>query len=360
MEAETAPSLLALALQTQSLHHAKAVSEKTKIAGDLQLGMDLYNAGQPQEAVAPLEAAEFAILGARERQQGLLRVIESSVRLIRHDIVTPARRVIDLPELAELIFMQLDIEDLLRMMRVDQTSRTTILSTPALQRKLHLLPNANAHVHLLPTTRLADPRYRRNSNGGVVVTHGNLLPRLSRFSISNEKREQELRLEYSQVLVRFHNPLPRLGARIRSMLVSQPPVYKMEVRLNCCKPLCASPMIDIPHLTNNGGLTMGDFHEAAGKLMEQHTNCPFADPSCHDVAGNVDIYVCFEGAIKLRDDDATVRKAIADDKRRFEIPQGWVEEQKKLEDFCRAKRLAWAQDLPIPTFEEFSSAHAGK
>ncbi|KAK5681082.1 hypothetical protein LTS10_006842 [Elasticomyces elasticus] len=361
MEADTGPSLLAIALQTQSLHHAKAVSEHTKIAGNLQLGMELYNAGRLQEAVAPLKAAEIAILGARERQQGLIRVIESSVRLIRHDVVMPARRVIDLPELAELIFMQLDIEDLLRMMRVDQPSRTTILSSPALQRKLHLRPDANAHLRLLPAIRLASPRDRRSNNRGLVtISHGSL-PYCTPWSGAIlQDREQEIRHMYSRVKVHFHHSLPRLGDRIRSMLVSQPPVYEMEVRLGCCSPFGQHAVMRVPNVGNTGGLTIGGLQDAAKRLMEQHANCPFAALDCHDYVGNLKTDVRFEGIVKLRDDDATVREAINNEKRAVRIEQGWAEKRSKLEEFCRSKRLAWAQDRPIPTFEEFSSANAGR
>ncbi|KAK3627897.1 hypothetical protein LTR56_003887 [Elasticomyces elasticus] len=328
--------------------------EPTQIAGDRRLENRLLES-RLNEVAAEIKELTFAIKHKRD----LLHIIGGKSPLVHHTTAAPARKVLVIPELAELIFANLDIRDSLSMMRVDRTSRDTILGSPILKKNLHLLPDTGAHLRLLPTSEMSS-RLSNPFNNSVTIVHGHI-HLLSVGLFGNPL--QEMRRQHNHVTATFQHPLPRIGARVRSMQVSQPPIYEMEVRISCCDP---PPCTLSPHfkratrkVTHNRGLTLGALHYLAWKIMRQHRNCPFAGPEQHDVNGVVRAHVFFQAHVRLREDDPYVANKFAEYVTQVERRKEQARADGMMAKFCEKKRIAWAQGRPIPTFEEFSAATAG-
>ncbi|KAK4961179.1 hypothetical protein LTR10_001669 [Elasticomyces elasticus] len=243
-------------------------------------------------------------------------------------------------------------------MRVDQTSRNTIQASPSLQRKLHLLPDTIAHFRLIPLGLFTRLR-RIPGTRPITIRHGHIcLLSAGQF----EDPEEAMRRSHSEVTVVFQKPLPRVGHRIRSMLIAQPPVYEMEMRTSCC----FTPFTDmdadeqLPYaVSNHKGVTFGDLHDLAERTMAEHANCPLARPEQHTSDGKVRATVLFRAFARVRLDDPHVVSKFAE----YITHVNWRGEleypRSKVEKFCEKKRIAWAQGLPIPTFEQFSAVTAG-
>ncbi|KAK5706626.1 hypothetical protein LTR97_001616 [Elasticomyces elasticus] len=301
----------------------------TEIAGDRPLRHSLT-----EDEKAQLAKAEDSIFSATQHKHDLLLLIARNNRLSRCSAGLQARKVFDITELAELIFTHLGTDDLLRMMRVDQTSRNTIQASPSLQRKLHLLPDTIAHFRLIPLGLFTRPR-RIPGPRPITIRHGHICLLSAGQS---EDPEEAMRRSYSEVTVVFQKPLPRVGDRIRSMLIAQPPVYEMEMRTNCC-------------FTPFGNI-------------EGEEQLPYAVSNHKDLRsitsdGKVRATVLFRAFARVRLDDPHVVSKFAE----YITHVNWKGELKyprsKVEKFCEKKRIAWAQGLPIPTFEQFSAVTAG-
>ncbi|KAK5701377.1 hypothetical protein LTR17_022660 [Elasticomyces elasticus] len=311
----------------QRMSQSGAGAEHIQIASNPRLGNRLLEA-RLNEVAAEVKELTFAVKHKRD----LLRIIGGKSSLVHHTTAAPAYKVLVIPELAELIFANLDIHDLLSMMRVDRTSRNTILGSPVLKKNLHLLPDTSAHLRLLPTSQMST-RLSNPSGNSVTIVHGHIhLLSIGLFGNSL----QELRRQHSQVTATFQHPLPRIGARVKSMQVSQPPMYEMESRPDTWRSALSGV-----------------------EIMRQHENCPFAGPEQHDVNGVVRARVFFQAHARLREDDPYVAKKFAEYITRVERRKEQARTDGMMAKFCEKKRIAWAQGRPIPTFEEFSAATAG-
>ncbi|KAK3655733.1 hypothetical protein LTR56_003382 [Elasticomyces elasticus] len=353
MQSEMIQERLMLFRRAQDSHLSGLFSERMEIASDPPLRHSLTEDEQAQ-----LAKAEDSIISATQHKHDLLLLIARNNRLSRCSAGPQARKVFDITELAELIFTHLSIDDLLRMMRVDQTSRNTIQASPVLQRKLHLLPDTIAHLRLLPLRLFTHPR-RIPRTQPITIRNGHICLLSAGQS---EDPEEAMRRSYSEVTVVFQKPLPRVGDRIRSMLIAQPPVYEMEMRTSCC----FTPFTDmdgdeqLPYaVSNHKGVTFGDLHDLAERTMAEHANCPFARPEQHTSDGKVRATVYFRAFARVRLDDPYVVSKFAEYITQVNRRGERGHTPSKLEKFCEKKRIAWAQGLPIPTFEEFSAAAAG-
>ena len=130
------------------------------------------------------------------------------------------------------------------------------------------------------------------------------------------KEEIEIFAHFNKRPPNFENgrhlsALPTPGAKIRAMLVCQPPVLEMAVSTNCCVRLgtCSadSPLESarkICPVKSFTGITIGNLLDAAAKIENEHRLCPFADPNDHDLeTGNVRLSISFQGKAVLRNDD---------------------------------------------------------
>ncbi|KAK4895562.1 hypothetical protein LTR27_006345 [Elasticomyces elasticus] len=336
-----------------NLSLADAIAELTNVTDHLRRGMTLLTAGSTEEAVHPFESADASLLRLSERQRSIQYLIEFGLRMARRDHKTAARKAFDVAELTELILADLDNGDLLRMMQVDRTSRNTIMQSTVLQRKLHLLPDANAHLRLLPVIDLMrDTAETDDSDDSAIeLHHGH---GRAHYLDYQGPPEQALRREHRQVIASFHGRLPRLGSRIRSMLISQPPLTEMCMNIGCCCPMYGPP----GRIQRDRGITLGDLYDFAERLIAQHENCPFAHPNDHNADGTVKVCVTFQATATLRDDDTYILRKPVEYCLLAEETQEAQAASARMKAFAKRNRIAWAQDLPIPTLEQFSPAAA--
>ncbi|KAK5681081.1 hypothetical protein LTS10_006841 [Elasticomyces elasticus] len=269
--------------------------------------------------------------------------------MARRDHKTAARKTFDVAELMELILAYLDNGDLLRMMQIDRTSRNTIMQSTVLQRKLHLLPDASSHLRLLPVIDLVrDTAETDDSDDSPIeLRHGH---GRAHYLDYQGPPEQALRREHRLVIASFHRRLPRLGSRIRSMLISQPPLTEMCMNISCC-----CPMYGAKHpqgrIQRDRGVTLGELYDFAERMIAQHENCPFAHPNDHNVDGTVKVCVTSQATATLRDDDSYILRKLVEYCLLAEETQEAQVASARMKAFARRKRIAWAQGLPIPILE---------
>ena len=139
---------------------------------------------------------------------------------------TKAKQVFETTELLELILLNLGTQDLMQAQLVNRTMRTTITASIALQNLLFLRaepsdaffrglglyhPSASISFHCY-----ADPYGFRNPT----------------LNFSRNENEVEVTAKFESG---FHSRnLPKLGGRLRSMFICQPPLKEMKPAVRCC------------------------------------------------------------------------------------------------------------------------------
>ncbi|KXT02553.1 hypothetical protein AC578_10667 [Pseudocercospora eumusae] len=201
-----------------------------------------------------------------------------------------------------------------------------------------------------------------------------------------------------------------IGARCRKMLICNPPVTEMQVYPHCCSyvhyehdyafgsqgflpsvalpppqpptlnPFAAQPFPqtfqppqpipppnprpNIKPVTNKNGITVGDLLDKASELALVHKLCPFASPGYHDQNGNVKVSVQFATTVKLKEDDPAVKLTRVPPTFPFDdvdlstsmSPSDPASHSARLNRYIGAKRAAYDEGRPIPTFDEFKAS----
>ena len=167
---------------------------------------------------------------------------------IRYDDFTIADRVLNIPELLELVLEHVDLVDIVTMGRVSHGLRDTIEASPKLQIRLHLkaanTSELKGHGHeTIPIKGFP----------GISVEH-NAYP----FS--------QMTVDLCLLLAGEAKHLPRIGKTWRRMLIRQPPTKNVEAFRLCAShgPIEEKAVI----LSSKTWLTVGDLYQEADKMLE--------------------------------------------------------------------------------------------
>lgn len=241
----------------------------------------------------------------------------------------PARAVFDVPELLEHILSYLNAKEILRASEVDWTMYRTIEASPKLQAILHLRPSPTGFLETPFSKNPGRPFYGCASSRKRRLVPHNDFPGFYCYSRTNINVPAR-----AAIFAQLSYQLPRIGARCRSMLICQPPIYEMGVYPLCCttnpyysgsmeifnQPLIkARAMYRLPGslpedlqqppfevVRSEKGITVGDLYDMVIRVRQFHGLCPWASPEKHDVEGNVVAHVSCGGIIQLKDDDPAV------------------------------------------------------
>ncbi|KAK4540815.1 hypothetical protein LTR36_008892 [Oleoguttula mirabilis] len=262
-----------------------------------------------------------------------------------------ADKVFNIQELFEHILCDLDICDLLKAQQVSHHFFDTIQSSKKLQRHMGLAPDTKRDFRFL---------LQHNIFGIAFMTDAQLVA--TRLS------------EGDKIIVRAETygeiPMPKLGERSRCILICQPPVKTMTAYAGCCSnrygiyyaqllsslPAPAGGSAAATVITSDTGITLGDIIDAGQAVQRQHCTCPHAREYHHDVQGNVELSVTFEGCLSLAAKDKTLlsrRKADKAVKRERRLEK---KKHARLAPYEAAKLAAEASEERIPTLEEFEAA----
>ncbi|KAK5738363.1 hypothetical protein LTR17_006082 [Elasticomyces elasticus] len=194
------------------------------------------------------------------------------------------QQVFRTPELVEQILEHLGLADILSYDQVDRSARAIVAQSTPLQSSLLLRADAADSLLRLPFELYGDLRtasfYCRQSydydNGpnntwGPSGTSGMILLEAGFESTANHVR------------------LPKIDVRCRNMLIAQPPIRKMWIRLQCCR--------NATGLSDSELITIGDLYDATKKAEEEHSLCHRASQLYHDAAGFVHSGVSFRAYV---------------------------------------------------------------
>lgn len=198
-----------------------------------------------------------------------------------------AHRVFDVPELLELILLELPIPDIMNFQQVNRTARDAINASPMLQRALSLRADSADSPLRAPFSDLYS-----TFTGGFSCGHTTRYRRQPR-RLSLASDEMPVAAEF----VSLGSRLPVIGTRWRRMFVLQPPIHEMSATVSCCT--ISRTRMDPQIITSETGITIGDLHDAAQKLWNEHRQCTNAGMLQHDEDGLVKVQVTFTTKVKL-------------------------------------------------------------
>lgn len=210
-----------------------------------------------------------------------------------------ARQVFAIPELLEQIALSMHPIYVLDFMQTDRGAYDIISNSSAVQRHMNLLPDQNSF-------------FRSFFNISEVGFICDIRPRAPiPASGSLARHAKAINLDLFTVGAAFLPMPPRLGKRVRSMLICQPPIKEMHVKVTCCsKPgqsLAQSlhpGKLEAPQpILSATGITVDDLYDATRELVKAHRLCPWAELHEHDDDGYVRVNPRFQAKIQLRDDD---------------------------------------------------------
>jgi hypothetical protein len=218
-----------------------------------------------------------------------------------------ARRTFDVPELLELILLNLGLPDLLQVSQVNCTMRDGIAGSIKLQQKLCFYPKPHPAHYYNPFDTACPGAMAgficsadSSSQGSIQVIH------------EPNKNGQWLQLQARFELLP-RQTLAKITPRQREMLICQPPVPEATAYIRCCP----HPLEDQPpapgqsypplKITRETGITIGDLYDLAEKIIDKHRYCPRAQWRCLDEDGTVNAELLFKLSVPLHDDDPMVK-----------------------------------------------------
>jgi hypothetical protein len=204
-----------------------------------------------------------------------------------HNKATEASHI---PEVAEKILSHLGAEDLLRVQQVDRKIFKIIEASPSLQTAMFLKPRLTGPFAMFPPTAEVGVSQAMWGGHTPVYLHGEVLtvvdPTGGAYGTSND---MFLSIQSGARLVE-----EKVGARVASMLVCQPPIYVMHVTMMCCS-RCRPDPSEIPAdrfktfvLKAKHGITIGHMVESIKTIRKLHDLCdarwvPFVGDDMEDV-----------------------------------------------------------------------------
>jgi hypothetical protein len=133
------------------------------------------------------------------------------------------------------------------------------------------------------------------------------------------------------------------------MLICQPPVYYMDISLECCR---HRPREYLPDeetaISSPTGLTIGDLYDRTVKVAEAHANCPHADTSLHNSQGRVVQHVLLETNIALHPSDTsnTAEETVLQAQNELRELERQRRQRHKINAYCMAKRRGKSSGVP--------------
>lgn len=256
---------------------------------------------------------------------------------------TIARRVFAVPELLELILVELPIADIMSFQQVDRNAQAAVNGSFSLQRALSLSADGTDRPLRMPFSDFGISGLRGFSCG----QYG----RLKRAITDNEE------MHITANFTNDNGGLPRIGTRWRRMLVVQPPIREMSATVSCCESVRPRtwPRIEPRTITSVSGINIGDLFDAAQELMLEHSQCSNAGTLELDELGLVKVRVAFAATVPLRPGDPILvsrqMKAAVDERKGFESAErnellhAYVRYRRAGESSSEFKRPAEATDV---------------
>ncbi|KAK5735843.1 hypothetical protein LTR17_007855 [Elasticomyces elasticus] len=228
-----------------------------------------------------------------------------------------AEKVFRVPELAEMVLLELTPAAILQAMNTCKDFASSITS-PGIQAKLSLRRQIKGHWY---------SPFEIRDNLISISWRSLRTPQLhnifqTRIATTAEEADRIVQTRVATVYATFQDqmgsddmtrsPLARIGKRGLSMFICQPPITEMDVYLSCCMPgsrgrsYTAGNRKSAGTIRNAKGLSVGDLHRATAEYQKQHELCPHADKYSHDGEGRVLMEVSYEGLLQLRADDPFV------------------------------------------------------
>lgn len=205
-----------------------------------------------------------------------------------------ARRVFGTPELLEKIVLVSQTRTVFDSMRVSKDFFNTIEGSLKLQRKVGLMADPEAHISFKAKVFFDDAsglNFEMHSEPHIDTDYGAVV-------------KLELNVTACQDVVA--NP----GARLRSVLLTQPPIKHLDVSVSCCgsgSPYTSCRTLLTMSVQNETGVTVGEVRDKVLQLREAHRLCPHASLEHHDGEdGTVEPSVRFTGDFMLVEDDYSV------------------------------------------------------
>ena len=184
-----------------------------------------------------------------------------------------AHQVFGTPELLEHIMCYTSVRDLLETQQVDMRTALAISSSKRLQRKLTSSASDADSPWMSHFEQSAFPSF------SVDLDYTALDERYTYILADLQDAYTNAEKEYVQVVAgftSFGDSLPRLGQRIRGMLICQPSLKKLEVHMSCCGTLAhivpddgTPPLLPIPpaDVKSETGITVGDLLRETRRLQ---------------------------------------------------------------------------------------------
>ncbi|KAK5691475.1 hypothetical protein LTR97_011468 [Elasticomyces elasticus] len=227
-----------------------------------------------------------------------------------------AEKVFGIPELAEMILLQLPTADLFRAMQTCKTlaeARNSPQASPKILARLGFRPHPNSRWFSIFTSRISDMEARTLKGYPQHVGKNQLVRRFFCDNVAT-KTAWDRAIGSGNITVRAkftegrdwrQMPLPVVGARFRSMLICQPPIKEMSVLASCCRRLHTAETAEAaPKISNATGLTVGDLYDATVDHAQRHMECVHAYSNHYDEeTGTVNATITFEGLLQLQPGD---------------------------------------------------------
>jgi hypothetical protein len=290
-----------------------------------------------------------------------------------------AQEAFSIPELAEMILLELPSRELLKVAQVDRALHASVMSSKRINCKLGLVPEPDSWFK---TNLSQDHEYSRGCCDRKLTLPGLSFlcdnVRLGEDSEEGEDdddgEEESGEGEYMKLIVElrpkveFVSPgssvttlvdrVPNVGSRGRAMLICQPPILKMDASTTCC-----GERVEIHSAM---GVTVGDLLDATSKLRYLHRTCPLAQYHLHDHhSGFVVPEVVFKGNLPLRPDDRSIlnRNWNELEEQNYDVfspydfrphhPDRTPPPPSPLTQYVDAKHKAHKAGDRIPTFQDF-------
>lgn len=309
-------------------HRIQAALEQQKALEQALAKLRVQAATDHSEAVAAsLQQAETSALAVRSFLNFCIEDIPIASRPSAGSSVK-AQQVFDTPELLEHILLDLPVRLLISAPLVNRTFASTCYNSQYIQRRLGLRPDPNASLTTTFYSPLEFWTFHCTINAGRSQGDSSISTKGTKYYISARFGSY----------ARNDQWLPKLGTRVRTMLICQPPVNKIKAYLNCCCPpkerswmgsaTTRARRTTPETLRSQSGITVGDLYDAAERLAKEHALCPFAEGFQINEDGIVDVCVTFEAVVYLPETDPLVIE------KRKEMEGG-----KTFEDDCAKGRI---------------------
>ncbi|GAB1726739.1 hypothetical protein NU195Hw_g6344t1 [Hortaea werneckii] len=261
-----------------------------------------------------------------------------------HSVGCAAQKVFDVPELLELILLNFNVVDLLRLQQVGRQVRDAVKTSKKVQQRMFLIPSGSTHRRVLPIFPLKED-YRSPVKDSLLTPI--LLDLKSQYLPASQGYKATMQLFARSIGLRY-----RRG--FLQMQLTDPPIRRISVKCWCSCVRFALPFNVLLDRTpdviidETDGITLGRLLEAFKQVAEGHKTCPHAQPQYHDRYGNVILEYTAVGDLYMdRDDPLALRLRDREHKARNKT--------RKMEEYCHAKQYASVMKEKIPTWAEFEA-----